>query len=220
MLNVGKSSPLNLHRKALQAKLHPSATNSSHSMMGRRSFYSSSRSLTSDDRGATDLEGGNNHHPHPILQNPSLMSLRTDDASPSRDSHDHDQDPPTVLNIRLASGGVYHSERGRSREHSGRRITKSYVDVASDSEDGDSRSSAPSHPVCNRTFRLGDPSLNAAPDICFTVSFAVVIENPARGHYKGAHHDHPELGGRVAYPQKCVPYPHIVSPYQLGVVLS
>lgn len=149
MLNVGTASPLNLHRKALQAKLHPSATNSSYSVIRQRSFYSSSKSVTSDDRGATDLEGGNNHHPHPVPQNPSLVSFRTDEASPSRDSHDHDQDPPTVLNIRLANGGLYNPERGRSREHSGRRITKPYVDVASGSEDGNSRSPAPSHPVCN-----------------------------------------------------------------------
>jgi len=158
MLNVGASSPLNLRRKALQARLNPSASNSSRSVIGHRSFHSS-KSVTSDDHGATDLEGGNNHHPHSIPQTPSSASFRTEEASPSRDGHDRDQDPPTVLNIRLASGGVYGSESSRSRGRSGQRIAKTYVNVASDSEEGNSRSSAPPHTVCNRTLRLGDLSL-------------------------------------------------------------
>lgn len=203
MLNVGASSPLNLHRKALQAKLNPSATNSSRSVIGHRSFYSSNKSVTSDDRGTTDFEGGNNHHPHSIPQNSSLVSFRTEEGSPSRDGHDRDQDPPTVLNIRLASGGVYGSERSRSRGRSGWRIAKThYVNVGSDSEEGNSRSSAPSHTVCNRTFRLGDLSLNATPDICFTISLTVVIEGAIRGHHKRPRRNHTELERRVAYSKK------------------
>jgi len=202
MLNVGASSPLNLHRKALQAKLNPSASNSSRSVIGHRSFYSSNKSMTSDDHGATDLEGGNNHHPHSIPQNSSLVSFRTEEASPSRDGHDRGQDPPTVLNIRLASGGVYGSERSRSRGRSSQRIAKAHVDVASDSEEGNSRSSAPSHTVCNRSFWLDDLFLNATPDICFTVSFTVVIEGAIRGYHKGARHNHTELERRVAYTRK------------------
>lgn len=147
MLNVGASSPLNLRRRVLQSKLNPSASDSSRSVIGHRSFYSSNKSVISDDRGAVDLEGGNNHHPY-SHQDPSLVSFRTEEASPSRHSHDHDQDPPTVLNIRLANGGVYGSERSCSRGRSGRRT---YVSAVSDSE-GISRSSAPSHKVCNRTF--------------------------------------------------------------------
>jgi len=202
MLNVGSSSPLNLHRKALQAKLNPSASSSSRSVMGHRSFYSSNKSMTSDDHGATDLEGGNNDHPHSIPQKPSLMSFRSEEASPSRDGHDRGQDPPTVLNIRLASGGIYGSERSRSRGRSTQRIAKAYVDIASDSEEGNSRSSTPPHTVCNRPFRLGDLFLNTTPDICFAVSFTVVIEGATRGYHKGARHNRTELERRVAYTRK------------------
>ena len=198
MLNVGASSPLNLHRKALQAKLNPSASNSSRSVIGQRSFYSS-KSVTLDDHGATDLEGGNNHHPHSIPQNPSLASFQTE-ASPNRDGHDRDRVPPTVLNIRLVSGGVYGSERSRSRGRSSQRIAKAYAEAASDFEEGNSKSSALSYTVCNRTFRRGNPTLNATPDICFTVSFTVVvIEDTTRGYRKRACRDHTELEGRVAY---------------------
>ena len=222
MLNVGASSPLNLHRKALQAKLNPSASNSSRSVIGHHSFYSSNKSVTSDDRGATDLEGGNNHHPHSIPQNSSLVSFRTEEASPSRNCQGRDQDPPTVLNIRLASGGVYGSERSRSRGRSGWRIAKKrYINGGSDSEEENSRSSAPSHTVCNRTFRPADLSLNATPDICFTISFTVVIEGAIQGYHKGACRNHPELERRVAYPPKKVPNVHspVVSPI-LWVVQS
>lgn len=154
MLNVGASSPLNLHRKVLQAKLNPSASNSSRSVIAHPLFYSSNKSVTSDDRGATHFEGDNDNHFHPIPQNPSLLSFQTEE-SPSRDGHDdHDRDPPTVLNIRLASGGVYDLER------TGRFGHQSYVSVVSDSDEGHSRSSAPSHKVCNRTFQLDDPLSN------------------------------------------------------------
>jgi len=151
MLNVGASSPLNLHRETLRTRLNPSASNSSRSVMGHRSFYSSNKSVTSDDRCATDLEGGNNHHPHSIPQSSSLVSLRTEEASPSRESHD--QDPPTVLNIRLASRGVYGPDRSRSRGRSGHPVANVHVNVTSG--EGNPRSPAPSHTVCNRTFRLG-----------------------------------------------------------------
>jgi len=203
MLNVGASSPLNLRRKALQAKLNPSASNSSRSVTGHPSF-SSNKSATSDDRGATDLGGGNNHHPHSIPQNSSLVSFRTEEASSSRDGHDRDQDPPTVLNIRFASGGIYGSEGGRSRGCSDQQIAKTYPDVAFHSEEGNTRSSAPSRTVCNPTFRLGDLSLNATPDICFTVSLTVVIEDATGSYRKRACHDHTELGGRVAHPPKII----------------
>ena len=158
MLNVGASSPLNLHREVLQTRLNPSASNSSRSVTGHHSFYSSNKSVTSDDHCATDLEGGSSHHTRLIPQNPSLASFRTEEASPSRDGHDHGRDPPTVLNIRLASSGVYDSERNRRRGRSGQRIANTYVNVASEDGEGKSRSSAPSHTVCNRTFRLGDLS--------------------------------------------------------------
>ena len=158
MLNVGESSPLNLHREALQARLNPSASNSSRSVIGHRSFYSSNKSVTSDDHCTTDLEGGGSHDPHSILPNSSLVSFRTEEASPNRDGHDYDQDPPTVLNIRLASDGVYDSERGRGRGRPGQRIARTYVNIASEDGEGNSRSSAPSHTVCIRTFRLGDLS--------------------------------------------------------------
>jgi len=204
MLNVGASSPLNLHRKALQAKLNPSASNSSRSVIAHRSFYSSSKSVTSDDRGVTDLGGGNDHHPHSIPQNSSLVSFRTEEASPSRDGNDRDQDPPTVLNIRLASGGVYGSEGSRSRGRSDQRIVRTCPEVAFDPEEGNLRSSAPSHTVCDRTFRLEDPSLNATPDICFTVSLTVVIGNATGGHHKRARRDHTELERRVAHPPKTI----------------
>lgn len=202
MLNVGASSPLNLHRKVLQGKLNPSASNSSRSVIGHRSFYSSSKSVTSEDRGAIDLEGGDNHYPHSVPQNPSLVSFRTEEASPSRDGHDRDQDPPTVLSIRLANGWVYGPERGRSGRRSDERIAQTFADAASDSEDGNPRSSAPSRAVCNRTFRLGDPPLNATPDICFTVSFIVVIKDATRGYHKRARHNHAELERRIAYSKK------------------
>jgi hypothetical protein len=153
MLNVGASSPLNLRRKALQPRLNPSASNSSRSMIGHRSFYSSNKSVTSDDRGATDLEGGGSNDPPSIPQNSSLVSFRTEDASPGRDGHDRDRNPPTVLNIRLANGGVYGLERGRSRG----RITCTDINAASDSEEGNSGSSVPSHPVRNQTFRRAAP---------------------------------------------------------------
>ena len=205
MLNVGASSPLNLRRKALQAKLNPSASNSSRSVIGHHSFYSSSKSVTSGDRGATDLGGGNNHHPHSIPQNPSLVSFQTEEASSSRDDHDRDQDPPTVLNIRLASGGIYGSEGSRSRGRSDQRIAKIRPDVAFDSEEGNPRSSAPSHTVCNRTFRLGDPSLNATPDICFTVLLTVVIEDATGGYRKRTCRNHTELERRVAHPPEKIP---------------
>lgn len=199
MLNVGASSPLNLHRKALQAKLNPSASNSSRSVIAHRSFYSSSKSVTSDDRGVTDLGGGNNHHPHSIPQNSSLVSFRTEEASPSRDGDDRDQDPPTVLNIRLASGGVYGLEGSRSRGRSDQRIVRTCPEVAFDPEEANLRSSAPSHTVCDRTFRLEDPSLNATPDVCFTV-LLTVIGNATGGHHKRARRDHTELERRVAHP--------------------
>lgn len=155
MLNVGASSPLNLHRKALRAKLNPSASNSSRSVMGHRSFHSSNKSVVSSDHGAIHFEGDNTCHLPSIPQNSSLISFQTED-SPSRDGHDdHDRDPPTVLNIRLASGGVYGSERSLGR---GRFGHQTYVSVVSDSEEGDSRSSAPSHKVRNRTFQPSDPS--------------------------------------------------------------
>jgi len=200
MLNVGASSPLNLHREALRTRLNPSASNSSRSVMGNRSFYSSNKSVTSDDRCATDLEGGNNHHPHSIPQSSSLVSLRTEEASPSREGRDRDQDSPTVLNIRLASRGVYDSDRSRSRGRSGHRVANVYVNVTSG--ELDSRSPAPSHTVCNRTLRLGDPSLNATPDICFTVSLTVAIEGATRSHYPRARRNNTKLERRVVYPQK------------------
>lgn len=151
MLNVAASSPLNLHRRALQAKLNPSATNSSRSVTGRRSFYSSNKSVTSEDRGATHFEGDSDH-PHSIPRSSSLVSFQTE-HSPSRD--DHDRDPPTVLNIRLASGGVYGSERSCDREPLGH---QTYVSAAPDPEGRNSKSPAPSHKVCSRTFQLGDLS--------------------------------------------------------------
>jgi len=140
MLNVGASSPLNLHRKSLQAKLNPSASNSS--VLGHRSFYSSNKSVTLGDHGATDFEGDNNHHPHLIPRNSSLVSFRTEE-SPSRDGRDdRDQDQPTVLNIRLANGGVYGSDRSTV---GGRFAHQTYVGVVSGSEERHSRSSAPSY---------------------------------------------------------------------------
>jgi len=175
MLNVGASSPLNLHRKALQARFDPSFSNSSHSVTGDRSFCGSNKSGPgTDNHSATDLEGGNNHHPHTIPQNPSLVSFHTGEASPSRYGHGRDQDPPTILNIRLANRGVYDLERSRHRGRSGQRIS---ARAASDSEEANSRSSAPPYTVCNQTFRLGDPSLNATPDICFAVSLTVATES-------------------------------------------
>ena len=207
MLNVGASSPLNLHREALRTRLNPSASNSSRSVMGHRSLYSSNKSVTSDDRCATDLEGGNNHHPRSIPQSPSLVSLRTEEASPSREGHDRDQDSPTVLNIRLASRGVYGSDRSRSRGRSGQRVANVYVNVTS--RERNSRSPAPSHTVCNLTFRLGDPSLNAPPDICFTVSLAVTIEGATRSHHSRACRNNAKLERRVVYPKKKTPqYPY------------
>ena len=161
MLNVGASSPLNLHREALRARLNPSASNSSRSVMGHRSLYSSNKSVTSDDRCATDLEGGNNHHSHSIPQSSSLVSLQTEEASPSRDGHDCDQDLPTVLNIRLASRGTYGSERSRSRGRPGQRMANAYTDVTPDLGEENSRSPPPSHTVCNQPFRMGDSSLTA-----------------------------------------------------------
>ena len=151
MLNVGASSPLNLHRKALQAKLNPSASNSSRSVIGHPSFYSNNnKSVTSD---ATNFEGDNSHHPHSIPKNSSLVSFQSED-SPSRDGHyDHDRDPQPVLNIRLASGGIYSSDRSHGR---GRLGHQTYVRVVSNSKGGNPRSSTPSHKVCNRTFQLGD----------------------------------------------------------------
>ena len=214
MLNVGASSPLNLRRKTLQAKLNPSASSSSRSVIGNRAFYSSSKSVTSDDRDATDPGGSSNHHPHSIPQNSSLVSFRTEETSPTRDDHDRDQDPPTVLNIRLASGGVYGSERSRNRGRSDQRIVKTHPEIAFDSEEGNLRSLAPSHTVCNRTFRLGDPSLNATPDICFTVFLTVVIEDATKGYHKRACHDHTELERRVAHPPK--KSPHYRFTHQLG----
>lgn len=199
MLNVGASSPLNLHRKALKAKLNASASSSSRSVIGYRSFYSSSKSVTSADRGAIDLEGGNNHNPQSIPQNSSLVSFQTEEALSSKDGHGRDQDPPTVLGIRLASGGVYRSGRSRSRGRSSQRIAKTFVDDASDSEEGSPRFSAPSHTVCNRTFRLGDPSLNPTPGFRFAVSLTVVIEDTIRGYHKRARHDHAELERLAAY---------------------
>lgn len=155
MLNVGASSPLNLHRKALRAKLNPSASNSSRSVIAHRSFHSSNRSVTSDDHEVTHFDGDNNLHSHSTPQNPSLVSFHAEE-SPSRDGHDdRDPDPPTVLNIRLSSGGVYGSERGC---HRGRFGHQTYVSVFSDSEERNSRSSAPPHKVCIRTFQLGDLS--------------------------------------------------------------
>jgi len=195
MLNVGASSPLNLHKKALKAKLNPSTSSSSRSAIGYRSFYSSSKSVASGDHVVIDLEGGNNHNPHSIPQNPSLVSFQTEEG------HGRDRDPPTVLGIRLASGGVYRSGRSRSRGRSSQRIAQTYVNGASDSEEGSSRSSAPSHTVRNRTFRLDDPSLNATPGICFTFSFTVVIEDAIRGYHKRARRDHAELERLVAYPK-------------------
>jgi hypothetical protein len=184
MLNVGASSPLNLHRKTLQARLDPSASNSSRSVIGLRSFYSSNKSVTSDDHGATDLEGGNSLHPRSIPQNPSLVSFRTEEASPSRGGRDRDQDSPTVLNIRLASGGVYGSEPSRSRRRSGQRTTSMRANVVgSDSEEGNTRSSTRSRTVCNRTFRLGDLSLNTTPDIHFTVLLTIAIECATRSYH-------------------------------------
>ena len=183
MLDVGASSPLNLHREALQTRLNPSASNSSRSVIGHRSFYSSNKSVTSDDHCAIDLEGGGSHHPRSIPQNSSSVSFRTEEASPSRDGHDRDQDPPPVLNIRLASGGVYGSEHSRRRGRSGQRIADTHISAASEDGEGNSRSPAPSHTVCNRTFRLGDLSLNAAPESsCFTVSLIVAIESATRSH--------------------------------------
>ena len=202
MLNVAASSPLNLRRKALQAKLNPSGSNSSRSVIGHHSFQSSSKSMPLDDHGTIDLEGGNNHYPHSIPQNSSLVSFRTEEASPSRGGHDRDQDPPTVLNIRLANGWVYGSERSRSRGRSDRRIAKTCAEVGSDSEEGNSGSSAPSHTVCNRTFRLDDPSLNATPDICFATWLTVVIENATGSHHKRACHNHAELERRIACSKK------------------
>jgi len=153
MLNVGASSPLNLHREALRTRLNPSASNSSRSVMGHRSFYSSNKSVTSDDRCATDLEEGNHHHLHSIPKSPPLVPLQTE-ASPSRDGCDRDQDPPTVLNIRLASRGVYGLDRSRSRGRSGQWVANTHVNATSDFGEGNFRSRAPSHTVCNRTFRL------------------------------------------------------------------
>lgn len=215
MLNVGASSPLNLHRKALQAKLNPSAGNSSQSVVGRRSFNSSGKSVTSEDHGVSDLEGGNNHHPHSIPQNHSLASLHTEVASSSRDAHDHDQNSPTVLNIQLACGGVYDSDRSCSRGRSGRRTS---VSALSDSEEGNSRSSALSHKVCNRTSRPGDPSLNADPDTCFTVSVTVVVEGAARDYHKGTCDNCSELERRVVYSKKMVAMSAYCFTHQLGCV--
>ena len=169
MLNVGASSPLNLHRKALQTKLNPSGSNSSRSVTGHRSFYSSNKSVTSDDHGAVDLEGGINHHPPSTPHNSSLVSLQTRDTSPSRDGYD--RDPPTVLGIRLVSSG---SERSCSRGRSGQ---QAHVNILSDSE-GNPRSSAPSHKVRKvPNFRLGNPFLNASPEVRLTLSLAVAIED-------------------------------------------
>jgi hypothetical protein len=150
MLNVGASSPLNLHRKALHSRLNPSASNSSRSVIAHRSFYGSNKSMTlSGGQAAADLQGANIHLPHSSPHNSSLVSFQTEEASPSRRGHDCDRDSPTVLNIRLASGGVYGSERSQSR---GRSSQRTYVSVVSDSEERISRSSAPFHKVCNRTF--------------------------------------------------------------------
>ena len=154
MLNVGASSPLNLHRKALQSKLNPSASNSSRSVIAHRSFQSSTKSVTLGDHSAADLQGANNHRPHSFPQNSSLVSFQTEGTLPNGDGHGCDPDSPTVLNIRLASGGVYGSERSYSRARSSQRT---YVSVASDSEEEISRSSAPSHKVCNRTFGWATP---------------------------------------------------------------
>ncbi|KAF9793258.1 hypothetical protein BJ322DRAFT_116065 [Thelephora terrestris] len=149
MLNVGASSPLNLHRKALQSRLNPSASNSSRSVTAHRSLYSSNKSMTFSGHAAADLQGANIHLPHSSPHNSSLVSFQTEEASPSRRGHDCDRDSPTVLNIRLASGGVYGSERSQNR---GRSSQRTYVSVVSDSEERNSRSPAPFHKVCNRTF--------------------------------------------------------------------
>ena len=220
MLNVGASSPLNLHKEALRARLNPSASNSSRSVMGHRSFYSSNKSVTSDDRCATDLEGGSSHHPHSIPQNSSLLSFRTEEASPSRESHDHDRDPPTVLNIRLVSGGVYGSERSRSRGRSGQRIAYADANVAANPEEGKSRSSAPSHTVCDRTLRLGDLSKHYSRHLFHGLARRRYLECGPRILLKSLSQSH-GVGKKGSLFQKIFPMSHIVPPTTTSwVVLS
>jgi hypothetical protein len=62
----------------------------------------------------------------------------------------------------------------------------------------------------------GDLSLNATPDICFTVSLTVVIEDTTRGYHKRAYRNHTELERRVAYSKKNLPIIPYRFTHQLG----
>jgi len=119
MINVGTPLPLNLHHKALHARIDPSGSTSSRS--GARSLSGSSgqRLNTAGDPGA-EREGSTSrasspHHP----SSDSLASLQPGDAS-YLPPEERDDGKRPILNVRLAGDGTGRTRKGRSRGRLGR----------------------------------------------------------------------------------------------------